>query len=66
MHPPNPSRTVSVVVPCRDEIRYIHPFMRSLLAQELPEGVDLEILIADGMSTDGTRAVLEADRKSVV
>ena len=36
--------------------------MRSLLAQELPEGVDLEILIADGMSTDGTRAVLEAYR----
>lgn len=52
--------TVSVVVPCRNEIRFIHPFMRSLLAQRLPAGVEMEILIADGMSEDGTRAVLEA------
>ncbi len=50
---------LSVIVPCRDEIRYIHAFMRALLAQQLPPGVEWEALIADGGSTDGTRAVLE-------
>ncbi len=57
-----PLNVVSVVVPCRNEIRHIHPFMRSLLAQQLPAGLEMEILIADGMSDDGTRAVLEAYR----
>lgn len=58
------ARIVSVVVPCRNEIRYIHPFMRSLLAQDLPGDVELEILVADGMSRDGTRAILEAYRSA--
>ena len=50
---------LSVIVPCRNEIRYIHGFMRALLGQELPPGVEWEVLIADGHSSDGTRAVLE-------
>lgn len=43
-------------------MRYIQPFLRSLAAQELPPGVRLEVLIADGMSEDGTRAVLDRYR----
>jgi len=52
-------RLVSVIVPCRNEIRYIRPFLDSLAAQQLPPGVALEIFIADGMSDDGTRALLD-------
>jgi glycosyltransferase involved in cell wall biosynthesis len=52
----NPS--VSVVLPCRNEQGYIHDCLESILKQELPEG-GLEILVADGMSTDGTREYLQ-------
>jgi succinoglycan biosynthesis protein ExoA len=49
---------VSVVVPCRNEKDHIHACLRSILAQELsPEG--FEIIVADGMSDDGTRDILE-------
>jgi glycosyltransferase involved in cell wall biosynthesis len=51
--------TLSVIVPCRNEIRYIHGFMRALLSQQVPAGVEWEVLIADGGSTDGTRALLD-------
>jgi len=50
---------VSVVVPCRNEIGHILHFLQDAFRQEA-EGMDLEILIADGMSDDGTRQVLHA------
>lgn len=52
-------RTVSVIVPCRNELAFIEPFCASAGAQALPPGVALEVLIADGASDDGTRAALE-------
>jgi succinoglycan biosynthesis protein ExoA len=48
---------VSVVVPCRNEIKYIGAFLDSLFRQELG-GIQMDVLIADGMSIDGTRLVL--------
>jgi succinoglycan biosynthesis protein ExoA len=48
---------VSVVVPCRNEIRHIRAFLDSVFQQELG-GIEMEVLIADGMSEDGTRRVL--------
>jgi glycosyltransferase involved in cell wall biosynthesis len=48
---------VSVIVPCRNERAGIGRFIASLTAQELPGG-GLEILVADGMSSDGTRTIL--------
>lgn len=48
---------VSVVVPCRNEIRHIRAFLDSVLRQELGQ-IEMEVLIADGMSDDGTRLVL--------
>jgi glycosyltransferase involved in cell wall biosynthesis len=48
---------VSVVVPCRNERAHIEGFVSSILAQEAPPG-GFEIIIADGMSSDGTRDVL--------
>jgi len=53
------TRRVSIIVPCRNERAYVDVFMKSLLAQVLPAGVMIEALIADGMSDDGTREILE-------
>ena len=49
---------ISVIVPCRNEKRHIHAFLDSVLAQELDPGCEMEILLADGMSNDGTREAL--------
>ena len=48
---------VSVVVPCRNEIRHIGAFLDSVFRQEIG-GIEMEVLVADGMSDDGTRQVL--------
>ena len=48
---------VSVLVPCRDEIRHIRAFLDCVLSQDLGS-IRMEILISDGMSVDGTRRVL--------
>jgi len=48
---------VSIVVACRNEISHIRGFLDSILAQEMT-GIAWEAIIADGMSDDGTRAVL--------
>ena len=48
---------VSLIVPCRNEKHYIEPCLRSLLAQDLPAG-SFEIIVADGLSNDGTRDIL--------
>ena len=48
---------VTVVVPCRNEARSIGPCLRSVLAQDYPRA-SIEVLVVDGMSTDGTRATV--------
>lgn len=48
---------VSVIVPCRNEFRHIRAFLDSVLRQELAE-IEMEVLVADGMSNDGTRLAL--------
>ncbi|MEY2687392.1 MAG: hypothetical protein RL375_1590 [Pseudomonadota bacterium] len=52
--------TVSIIVPCRNERGHIEAFCRSALAQQLPEGWHLQLVIADGQSDDGTRELLAA------
>lgn len=54
---------ISVIVPCRNEIRHIDKFMQCLFEQELPQGYTLDVFIADGSSTDGTVERLEAWRR---
>lgn len=49
---------VSVILPCRNESGYIEDCLKSILAQEMPDG-DFEIIVADGVSNDGTREFLE-------
>ena len=49
---------VSVIAPCRNEVDFIAAFMQAVDTQALPPDLHLEVLIADGDSTDGTRALL--------
>jgi glycosyltransferase involved in cell wall biosynthesis len=49
---------ISVIIPCRNEKGDIAGFLASVLKQELDPGCEMEILVADGMSDDGTREVL--------
>ncbi len=49
---------ISIVAACRNEIRHIRPFLESLLSQDM-NGLRWEAIIADGMSDDGTREVLD-------
>lgn len=49
---------VSVVAPCRNERAFIRAFLEDLLRQER-DGLKCEFLIADGMSDDGTREILD-------
>ena len=49
---------VTIVMPVRNEERYIERSLGSVLAQDYPCD-RLEVLVADGMSTDGTRPLVE-------
>lgn len=57
----NPSAmpTVSVLIPVLNEEAHIRDTVATMLAQELPEGMTLELVFADGRSEDRTKAVLE-------
>ena len=48
---------VTIAMPCLDEERFIETCVRSVLAQEYPKD-RIEMLVADGMSTDATRDIL--------
>jgi glycosyltransferase involved in cell wall biosynthesis len=49
---------ISAIIPCRNEKAHIESCVRSLLAQIPTEG-GFEIIVSDGMSEDGTRAILK-------
>lgn len=49
---------VSVIVPCRNEQRHIKTLLDNLLAMDYPKE-KLEIIVADGMSDDGTTEIIE-------
>jgi chlorobactene glucosyltransferase len=59
--PPDPATIgrgrVSVVIAARNEETDLGPTLDTLLAQDYP---DLEIVVVEGGSTDGTRAVIDA------
>ena len=48
---------VSVVLPVRDEGAFIEETLRAVLAQDYPRE-RMEIIVADGMSEDGTREIV--------
>ncbi len=49
---------LSVIIPVRNEAKYIGRTLRYLAEQDYPDG-KLEILVVDGRSDDGTRAEVE-------
>ncbi len=51
----NSPQTISVIVPCRNERHHVEAFCDSVAAQQVPVGCQLEVILADGMSDDGTR-----------
>ncbi|HEY9063969.1 MAG TPA: glycosyltransferase family 2 protein [Burkholderiaceae bacterium] len=52
-------KVVSVIVPCRNERRYLERFCAGVLGQRLPPDWQLQLVIADGQSDDGTRELLQ-------
>lgn len=54
----NEEPLISLIVPCRNERNYIGPCLDSILAGSLPEE-QLEILVVDGASEDGTRQIVQ-------
>jgi glycosyltransferase involved in cell wall biosynthesis len=50
---------VSIIIPCYNEQATIHDLLAAIDAQTYPRA-DIEVVIADGMSTDGTRGEITA------
>lgn len=50
---------VSIIIPCRNEKKYIGGCLDSIIANDYSKE-NLEMLVIDGMSEDGTRAVIES------
>jgi glycosyltransferase involved in cell wall biosynthesis len=54
-----PTPFVTVVIPVRNEAGFIEELLRAVWAQDYPSD-RMEVIVADGMSTDGTRDILTA------
>ncbi len=50
--------SVSIIIPCYNEQDTICKLLEAIYAQTFPR-IDLEVVIADGLSTDGTRSQIE-------
>src|SRR5437764_709972 len=58
MHPTAASSpAATVVIPCRNEAAHIETCLRGILSFEPPPG-GFEVIVADGMSDDGTRDIV--------
>jgi succinoglycan biosynthesis protein ExoA len=53
------TQLISVIAPCFNERAHLKAFCAALAQQQLPAGLAVEVLIADGMSDDGTRDLLQ-------
>jgi cellulose synthase/poly-beta-1,6-N-acetylglucosamine synthase-like glycosyltransferase len=58
------SPRVSVIIPCYNEQSTIRLLLEALLEQTYPRA-EMEVIIADGLSTDGTRDVIAAFQTEV-
>ncbi len=50
---------VSILIPCYQERGFIAACLDSVRSFTIPHGVSIEVLVLDGMSTDGTREIVE-------
>ena len=51
---------LSVIIPCRNEVNYIEECIDVIYANEFTAEIDMNVVVVDGMSNDGTRQILEA------
>lgn len=51
-------KNVSIIIPCKNEQATIHLLLEALYTQTYPKSA-LEVVIADGGSTDGTQSVIQ-------
>jgi glycosyltransferase involved in cell wall biosynthesis len=49
---------ISIIIPCRNEDKYIGKCLDSIIDNDYPKNA-LEVLVVDGMSEDGTRNIVE-------
>lgn len=56
------NKTVSIVIPCRNEESYIEKCVQSFLNQTYPQNL-LTIIVSDGMSNDKTREIINKMKK---
>lgn len=56
------NKTVSVIIPCRNEEKYIEKCLMSFVNQSYPKEL-LTIIVSDGMSTDKTRDIINNMQK---
>ncbi len=50
---------LTVVIPCRNEVGYIKECINAIYACDLPIDTNLNVMIVDGMSNDGTRELIK-------
>ena len=54
----NNNLKVSIIIPCRNEEKFIGECLDSIIANDYPED-KLEILVVDGLSEDRTREIIK-------
>ncbi|HEC92501.1 MAG TPA: glycosyltransferase family 2 protein, partial [Candidatus Atribacteria bacterium] len=50
---------ISIIIPCRNEERFIGRCLDSIIRQDYFHRGNIEVLVIDGMSEDGTRKIIE-------
>jgi GT2 family glycosyltransferase len=50
--------TISVIIPCRNEVKYIEECIHAIYFNVLEDDVNLNVIVVDGISDDGTRNLL--------
>jgi len=50
---------ISVVIPCRNEVKFINECITNIYDSEIGSDVKLNVFVVDGMSDDGTRDVIK-------
>ena len=56
---PSHEPSVTIILPIRNERQYIEQCLKGVLTQDYPQD-KIEVLVVDGMSTDGTREIVTA------
>ena len=49
---------ISIIIPCRNEEKYIENCIKSIQSFILPNHKEVEILFIDGESTDNTKSII--------